>query len=168
MARRNYYLMTHRRSSASETNLLGGVFVISLQAGRYSTKFQGRPFRTPIICEKRNNIISALFIIFAAKLTIAHTDRSLCASYIIRILLWSLYLYYFSAEILIVLWDLSSLLHLSDILIILYVPVERLSPHLNSIIRPPLKLRLCHLLFEIPGVMCFICLMIHAPDWVSL
>ena len=61
-----------------------------------------------------------------------------------------------------------SLFHIPDILIILNVPVKRFSPHLNSIVRPLLKLRLRHLLFKIPGIVCLVSLVVHAPDRISL
>ena len=59
-------------------------------------------------------------------------------------------------------------LHLPDILIILNIPVKRLVPQHNSIVRSLLKLRLCHLLFEIPGVVSLVALVVHVPDRVGL
>ena len=59
-------------------------------------------------------------------------------------------------------------LHLPDILIILDLSVKRLSPHFDSIVRPFLKLCLCHFLFEVPCVVSLVCLVVHAPDRIGL
>ena len=61
-----------------------------------------------------------------------------------------------------------SLFHIPYILIILNIPVKRLSPHFDSIICPLLKLLLRHFLFEVAGIVCLVCLVVHVPDWVGL
>ena len=45
---------------------------------------------------------------------------------------------------------------------------KRFVPQHDSIVSPLLELRLCHLLFEVPGVVSLVCLVINAPDRVGL
>ena len=57
--------------------------------------------------------------------------------------------FFSNVSCLLVLEQRASFLHFPDILIILNIPVKRLSPHLDRIVCPLLKLSLRHFLFEV-------------------